>query len=282
MRKETFRERCSFPFNIINLNLYWLHLCDGRGCFRIPSSCTHWHTPILSSMEMTYPLALSSTMTWNPWVHLSFLYKPYVYCFSISRPSTFFLQVKHVFKSWETGKCDRSGAESVRCSSSDNYGDCTVKETQGTGPFAKDVVKTDPRASQFLKTTKDLTEKHWAKIFAAATEFLNTRHKQKQSQSASSHASLDFIEETMPEFMWFRLNTDLNYISFHLSPRSETSIKPIKFMLPKLNTSTEVLLKGSGLSLKVVWELWLGRWHQQIQKSIHCHVMTTILTLTTF
>ena len=92
---------------------------------------------------------------------------------------TFFLQVKHVFKSWETGKRDSSGASSVRYFSSDNYGDHTVKETQGTSPFAKAVVKTNPHASWFLKTTKDLTEKHWAKIFAAATKFLNTRCKWK-------------------------------------------------------------------------------------------------------
>ena len=120
---------------------------------------------------------------------------------------TFFLQVEHAFKSWktkswETGKRDSSGAASVCYFSSDNYGDCTVKETQGTGPFAKAVVKTNPHASRFLKTTKDLTEKHWAEIFAAATKFLKTRHKQKWSQSASSHASSDFIEETMPEYSY--------------------------------------------------------------------------------
>ena len=114
---------------------------------------------------------------------------------------TFFLQVKHVFKSWETGKRDSSGASSVRYFSSDNYGDHTVKETQGTSPFAKAVVKTNPHASWFLKTTKDLTEKHWAKIFAAATKFLNTRCKWKWLQSASSHASSDFIE-TMPEYSY--------------------------------------------------------------------------------
>ena len=122
--------------------------------------------------------------------------------FSISRPPNIFLQVEHVFKSWETGKHDSSGAASVHYFSSDNYGDCTVKETQGTGPFVKAVVKTDPHASWFLKTTKDLTEKHWAEIFAAATEFLNTRHKQKWSQSASSHASSDFIEETMLDYSY--------------------------------------------------------------------------------
>ena len=53
-----------------------------------------------------------------------------------------------------------------------------------------------------LKTTKDLTEKHWAKIFAAATKFLNTRHKWKQLQSALSHAISDFIEETMLDYSY--------------------------------------------------------------------------------
>ena len=79
-----------------------------------------------------------------------------------------------------------------------------MKETQGSGPSAKAVMKTDPRASRFLKTTKDLAEKHWAEIFAAATEFLNSKRKRKRSQSASSHASSDFIEEpeTMPEYTY--------------------------------------------------------------------------------
>ena len=79
-----------------------------------------------------------------------------------------------------------------------------MKETQGSGPSAKAVMKTDPRASRFLKTTKDLTEKHWAEIFAAATEFLNSKRKRKRSQSASSHASSDFIEEpeTIPEYTY--------------------------------------------------------------------------------
>ena len=90
----------------------------------------------------------------------------------------------------------------MRYFSSDNYGDRTVKETQRTGPSAKAVTKTDPRASRFLKTSKDLTEKHWAEIFAAVTEFLNAKRKRKRLQSASSHASSDFIEETMPEYSY--------------------------------------------------------------------------------
>ena len=78
-----------------------------------------------------------------------------------------------------------------------------MKETQRTGPSAKAVVKTDPHASRFLKTAKHLTEKHWAEIFAAATEFLNTSLKRKWSQSASSHASSDFIiEQTLPEYSY--------------------------------------------------------------------------------
>jgi len=55
---------------------------------------------------------------------------------------------------------------------------------------------------RFLKTAKDITEKHWAEIFAAATKFLNISRKQKRSQSASSHASLDFVEETMLEYSY--------------------------------------------------------------------------------
>ena len=112
------------------------------------------------------------------------------------------MQVEHVFKSWKTGERESNGAASYF--SSDNYGDRTLKETQGSGPSAKAVVKTDPRASRFLKTTKDLAEKHWAEIFAATTEFLNSKRKRKRSQSASSHASSDFIEEpeTMPEYTY--------------------------------------------------------------------------------
>ena len=99
-----------------------------------------------------------------------------------------------------TEKRGSDGAASVCYFSSNNYGDRTVKETQRTGPSAKAVVKTDPCASQFLKTAKHLTEKHWAEIFAAATEFLNTSRKWKWSQLASSHASSDFIvEQTLPE-----------------------------------------------------------------------------------
>ena len=61
-------------------------------------------------------------------------------------------------------------------------------------------MKTDPRASRFLKTARDLSNKHWEEIFAAATEFLNTSRKRKRSQSALSYASSDFIEETIPEY----------------------------------------------------------------------------------
>ena len=71
---------------------------------------------------------------------------------------------------------------------------------QGAGPSVKAIMKTDPRASRFLKTAKDLSEKHWAEILAAVTQFLNTKRKRKRSQSASSLASSDFIEETIPEY----------------------------------------------------------------------------------
>ena len=71
---------------------------------------------------------------------------------------------------------------------------------QGAGPSVKAIMKTDPRASRFLKTAKDLSEKHWAEILAAVTEFLNTKLKRKRSQSASSLACSDFIEETIPEY----------------------------------------------------------------------------------
>ena len=71
---------------------------------------------------------------------------------------------------------------------------------QGAGPSVKAIMKTDPHASRFLKTAKDLSEKHWAEILAAVTEFLNTKRKRKRSQSASSLASSDFIEETIPEY----------------------------------------------------------------------------------
>ena len=57
------------------------------------------------------------------------------------------MQVEHVFKSWKTGERETNGAASVRYFSSDNYGDRTVKETRGSGPSAKAVVKTDPCAS---------------------------------------------------------------------------------------------------------------------------------------
>ena len=75
-----------------------------------------------------------------------------------------------------------------------------MKETKGTGPGAKAVMKTDPRASHFLKTTWDLSNKHWDEIFAVATEFLNASRKRKRSQSASSHASSDFIVDIEPEY----------------------------------------------------------------------------------
>ena len=92
--------------------------------------------------------------------------------------------------------------------SSDNYGDCTVKETKGTGPSAKAIMKTDPRALCFLKTARDLSTKHWEEIFAAATEFLNASRtrKRKQSQLASSHASSDYIE--IPEYYTFVSDSD--------------------------------------------------------------------------
>jgi hypothetical protein len=109
--------------------------------------------------------------------------------------------VEHVFKS-EASKRDGNGAASVRYFSSDNYGDRTIKEIQGTGPSAKAIMKTDPRASRFLKTAKGLSEKHWAEILAAVTEFLNTKRKRKRSQSASSLASSDFIEDTIPEYTY--------------------------------------------------------------------------------
>ena len=73
-----------------------------------------------------------------------------------------------------------------------------MKETKGTGPAAKVIMKTDPRASRFLKTARDLNNKHWEEIFAAATEFLNASRKRKRSQSASSYASSDYIE--IPEY----------------------------------------------------------------------------------
>ena len=89
---------------------------------------------------------------------------------------------------------------SARYFSSDNYGDRTVKETKGTGPSTKTFVKIDPRASRFLKSAKDLTDKHWAEIFAAATAFLNNSRKRKRSQSASSFASSDFVEDSIPNY----------------------------------------------------------------------------------
>ena len=75
-----------------------------------------------------------------------------------------------------------------------------MKETKGTGPSTKTVVKIDPHASRFLKSAKDLTDKHWAEIFAAATAFLNNSCKRKRSQSASSLASSDFVEDSIPDY----------------------------------------------------------------------------------
>ena len=46
----------------------------------------------------------------------------------------------------------------------------------------------------------DISNKHWEEIFAVATEFLNASRKRKRSQSASSHASLDFIVDIEPEY----------------------------------------------------------------------------------
>ena len=89
---------------------------------------------------------------------------------------------------------------SARYFSSDNYGDRTVKETKGTGPSTKTFVKIDPCASRFLKSAKDLTDKHWAEIFAAATAFLNNSRKRKRSQSASSFTSSDFVEDSIPNY----------------------------------------------------------------------------------
>ena len=75
-----------------------------------------------------------------------------------------------------------------------------MKETKGTGPSAKMFMKVDPHASRFLQSAKDLTDKHWAEIFAAATAFLNNSGKQKRSQSASSFASSDFVEDSIPNY----------------------------------------------------------------------------------
>ena len=73
--------------------------------------------------------------------------------------------------------------------------DRTVKETKGTGPAAKAVTKTDPRASRFLKTARELSNKHLEEIFTAVTEFLNASWKRKRSQSASSQASTEITIE---------------------------------------------------------------------------------------
>ena len=83
-----------------------------------------------------------------------------------------------------------------------------MKETKGTGPSAKAIMKTNPRASRFLKTARDLSTKHWEEIFAAATEFLDASraHKRKRSQSASSHASSNYIE--IPEYYTFVSDSD--------------------------------------------------------------------------
>ena len=83
-----------------------------------------------------------------------------------------------------------------------------VKEIKGTGPSAKAVMKTDPRASRFLKTAQDLSNKHWEEIFAVVTEFLedSRARKRKRSQSASSHASSDYVE--IPEYYTFVSDSD--------------------------------------------------------------------------
>ena len=106
------------------------------------------------------------------------------------------------------GECGGDGTASAHFFSSDNYGDCTVKETKGTGPSAKAIMKTNPCALRFLKTAQDLSTKHWEEIFAAATEFLNASRacKCKQSQSASSHASSNYIE--IPEYYTFVSDSD--------------------------------------------------------------------------
>ena len=77
------------------------------------------------------------------------------------------------------GTRDSRGMASACYFSSDNYGDRMVKETKGTGPSTKTFVKIDPHTSQFLKSAKDLTDKHWAEIFAAAMAFLNNSRKRK-------------------------------------------------------------------------------------------------------
>ena len=84
----------------------------------------------------------------------------------------------------------------------------TVKEMKGTGPSAKVTMKTDPCASRFLKTARDPSTKHWEEIFAVATEFLDASQacKCKWSQSASSHASSDYIE--IPEYYTFVSDSD--------------------------------------------------------------------------
>lgn len=76
-----------------------------------------------------------------------------------------------------------------------------MKKTKGTGPSAKVIMETDPRATRFLKTARDLSNKHWGEIFASAMEFLNTSHKRKRSQSASSHATSDYTAE-VPEYIF--------------------------------------------------------------------------------
>ena len=65
----------------------------------------------------------------------------------------------------EAGKRDGNGAASVHYFSSDNYGDRTIKEIQGADPSVKAIMKTNPRASRFLKTAKDLSEKHWPVLY---------------------------------------------------------------------------------------------------------------------
>ena len=76
-------------------------------------------------------------------------------------------------------------------------------------------MKIDPHASQFIKSAKDLTDKHWAKIFASATAFLNNSCKWKWSQSASLLASSDFIEDSIPNYSFV---SDSDWIQFLSMP----------------------------------------------------------------
>ena len=142
---------------------------------------------------------LSSMRTTNLWMPSFSPYKPYVQCqHPTSTTWHSCSQVKHVLKSRWTGTCDGSGM--AHYFSPNNCRDHTVKETKGTGPSMKTFMKIDPHASQFLKSAKDLTDKHWAEIFVAAKAFLNNSHKRERSQSASSLASSDFIKDSVPNY----------------------------------------------------------------------------------